>query len=92
MFQNIIEQLPHNFVELIDYIVIYVIFRGIFSKWLGNKLIDTVFAPLGKFMKKRLIKTERDVAIWMHYKNKAMNKGHNHDDPFICDDGKCILL
>lgn len=91
MFEAILEELPKNLSELIHYIIIYVIFRGIFSKWLAGKFVDVLFEPIVDFFKKRLIKTERDVAIWMHYKNKARHQGHNHN-PHECRDGRCILL
>jgi len=92
MFEDIAKQLPKNFTQFTEFIVIYVIFRGIFSKWLGAKLVDYVFNPFGRFLKKRLIKTERDVAIWMHYRNRALHKGHAHHDPITCRDGMCILI
>lgn len=92
MIEDIFSQLPRNFTQLIEFILIYVIFRGIFSKWIAKKLVIYIFDPMGRFIKHSLIRTERDVAIWMHYKNKALHKGHNHHDPIKCRDGKCIII
>lgn len=92
MFDDIFNQLPKNPGQILEFIIIYVIFRGIFSKWLGAYFVKYFFDPINRWIKRRLIKTERDVAIYIHYRNKAMHKGHQHKDPIICNDDRCILL
>lgn len=92
MFDNVFSQIPNSPSEIIEFVFVFVIIRGVFSKWLGSKIVKYIFKPLAKIIKHRLIKSERDVAIWLHYRNKALKKGHHHDDPIACNDGKCILL
>lgn len=92
MFQDTLSQLPNTIPELFEFIVIFVIFRGIFSKWLGSYFVKYFFSPISRWIKRRLIKTERDVAIWMHYRNKALHKGHQHHNPVTCNEDGCIII
>ena len=79
-------------------------FGYLLRKWYGEELEKYIFAPLKKrlrkyvlnpsslSMKKFFIKTHREAAIWLHYRNKAHNKGHQHKNPIICDDDRCKLI
>lgn len=57
---------------------------GLFKKYLLN--------PFIKYLKRRYEMTERELAIWLHYKNKAMNHGHSHKKLSECDDGLCQII
>lgn len=45
---------------------------------ISSRLKKYILMPLYKKLKKSLIKTERDAAIYLHYRNKALNNGHSH--------------
>lgn len=90
--QDILNQLPNTATEWFDYFIIFVLFRSVFSKWLAGLVTDKLLKPVGKWIVKRLVRTERDLAIWLHYRNKAMRKGHVHDSPLECNDGRCLLI
>lgn len=45
-------------------------FSGLRSK-IGRWMVDKTFEQLQKLF----IKTERDLTIWLHYRNKALLKG-----------------
>lgn len=63
----------------IEWLVVYVIIRGIFARWLSDKI------------RNHFIKTQRELAIWMHYQNKALNKGHKCKLR-ECDEDGCRLI
>lgn len=84
--------LPNTFEQLIAWLIVGVIFRGVFSKWLGVQMTKRFFAPLFRWLQRKLIKTERDVAIFIHYRNRALNKGHDSHNPVLCKEGRCIIL
>lgn len=73
-------------------------------KWFGEELAHYIFKPILRWLNKRLlrpvmhrlkkhlIKSERDAAIWLHEYNKALHKEHTHTSEAICLDKKCRLL
>lgn len=65
---------------LVEWFIVAVVFKFIILKWVAEKT-KAIFKLL-------LIRTARDMAIWLHFMNKAMNKGHQHPQP-KCDDGQC---
>lgn len=79
-------------------------FGYLLRKWYGEELSKYVFTPLMKkvrkyfltpvysWIKNRFIKTQREAAIWLHYRNKAHNKGHQHKNPIICEDDRCRII
>ncbi len=79
-------------------------FGYLLRKWYGEELNKYVFAPLIIRLKKyflspiaaafrhRLIRSQREAAIWLHYRNKAHDKGHQHKNPIICKDDKCRFI
>jgi len=56
-------------------------------------LVRYVCAPLiGNAIQKWLIKSERDVIAWAHYKNRAKRQGHSQKHPLDCQDGRCTEI
>jgi hypothetical protein len=52
--------------DFIDFLVVTVLLRGIFAHWLSGLLL--------KLFKYLFIKTEREVALYIHYRNRASGK------------------
>lgn len=50
----------------LDFLISVVIVKYIIAHWIADRL-------MGVF-KKLFITSERDIAIWLHYKNKALTK------------------
>lgn len=92
MFEKIIGDIPSTVGDWAHFLVIGVVLRGIFSKWLGIKLVKYFFEPLVRRAIKRLTTTEREIAIWLHHRNRALGHGHNHKSPIVCLDGKCRII
>jgi hypothetical protein len=66
--------------DLAEWFIVAVVFKFIILKWVAEKT-KALFMKL-------FVRTEHDMAIWLHYRNRAMNKGHQH--PLEkCDDGRC---
>jgi hypothetical protein len=58
---------PPTLNDIIDFIVLSVIVRGIFAKWLA-KLITKLF-------KKLIVSTEQEARLYIAYREKALKKG-----------------
>jgi hypothetical protein len=54
---------------------------------LVNRLRKYLFSPVWRWLVARLIRTEKDAAIWLHHKNK-----HRERSPLRCPEGKCYLV
>lgn len=53
-------------------------------------LVRYVVGPMvGDYIRKKLIKTERDAIVWVHYKLRTQRKGHNQKHPQHCQQGRC---
>ena len=76
---------------LLTFAVEFVIIRGVIAPFFTGLFKNYILAPLGRWFKNDFIRTERELAIWMHYRNKSMNVGHNHNLN-KCDDGMCRLI
>lgn len=50
-----------------------------FKRWLGDISTDKIIKPLVNILKKKLIKTERDMAIYLHGYNEMINKNKAGD-------------
>lgn len=57
-----------------------------------KKLKKYIFSPIWKWIKTRTITSQREAAIFLHYRNKAHRKGHQHKNPMICEDDRCRLI
>lgn len=53
----------------------------IIKKWLADKI-----------MKLWVNKSERTIAIWQHYNQRAKGEGHDHVDVLDCHDQKCRVF
>ena len=84
--------LPNTPVELLKFFVEIILIRGILSRKMGIWIDEKFLTPFSGWIKIRLVTTEREAAIWMHYQNKALRKGHSHVNPQSCKDGRCILI
>lgn len=71
-------------VKLGEFLFFTVIIKYIVLKWVAERLL-TMF-------KRFFVTTERAAAIWMHYVNQALNKGHRHDTPIDCEDDRCRIV
>jgi hypothetical protein len=67
----------------------YIIMRGIVVPIIAGAFKKSVFNPVVKYFHKHFLKTERDIAIYLHNKNKGLHKGHNHKNIFECEEGVC---
>lgn len=47
-------------------------------KPVSSRLKKYIFRPISSKAKSILIKTEKDMAIYLHYKNRAIKKNHRH--------------
>lgn len=70
-----------------DFFFTIIIVRGILARRIGD-VVNSALTRLFTLLRLRLVRSEHDLAVWVHYQNKAANKGHRH--PLNkCDDGKC---
>ncbi len=44
------------------------------------KFLAPFFRPFGQFIKERVVKTEQQALMWLHYKNKAAHKHTTQND------------
>lgn len=84
--------------KVLDFLVLYVIVRGIivpmlagwFKKFFLMPLKKLLLDPIIRYFCKRFIRGEKDLIIWMHWLNKGMNQNHKHS-MYKCTDEKCAL-
>lgn len=62
------------------------LFGGVIVKYIITKAIAT---ELVAFFKYCFVRTQRHIVIYIHYREKAMKKGHDYPTPELCDDGVC---
>lgn len=63
-----------------DFLIVGVLYKAIITRWLANILMS--------WGKRHLLKSNDQRALWFHYRDKAMNSGHQvHPD--ACTDGLC---
>lgn len=43
----------------------------------------------GKRLKRLLVRTEREVIFYTHYKMRTIGRGHHEKHPMFCHDGEC---
>lgn len=53
---------------------------------------DATAVQFGKAFKKVFIKTDRDMAIWLHYKKRTTGQGHKPKSPVVCQDENCSIV
>lgn len=69
--------------DLVEWFIVVVVFKFIILKWVADQT-KALFIKI-------FVRTEYDLAVYLHYRNKAMNKGHHHPIA-VCDDDKCIKI
>lgn len=69
---------------LVEFLVITVFLKYIVLRWVAEKL--------AKLFMHFFVRTEREAAIWLHYRNKAMHRGHQHHTPVECYEGRCRVI
>ena len=74
-----------------DFFVGIIIIRGIIARKITTA-IEQLGGKISAALKKRLVRTERDMAIWVHYINQSVDKGHDDTSPIDCEDGACKLV
>ena len=63
-----------------EWVIIGILYKAIFAHWAADMIM--------KWSKRRLIQTKEQLALWFHFRDKAMRRGHDAD-PLICLDGLC---
>jgi hypothetical protein len=76
---------------MFDFFVGIILIRGILARKITTAL-EQLGNKIAGLLKKRLVKTERDMAIWVHYHNQAMNRGHHQDTPIDCEEDRCNIV
>ncbi len=57
--------------------------------WLTNPLVRY----LQRVFKRNFLRTERQMALWLHYANVAIDKDHHHHSKLKkCEVGKCRFI
>jgi type III secretory pathway component EscS len=85
----------------VEWILIYVVFRGIVARWMGDEIRQFIIQPLLRFLYKWLgqpllryaqKKFHADYhAIWTHY--VLRRKGYGHGRKLAeCNDGGCATI
>ncbi len=67
-----------------EFLLFTVVFKYIIVHWIAEQLV--------RIFKYFFVRSKREVAIWIHYRNQAMNKGHKHDTPIDCEDEWCRII
>jgi len=63
-----------------EWVIIGILYKAIFAHWAADMIM--------KWSKKQLIQTKEQLALWFHFRDKAMNRGHAAE-PSKCVDGLC---
>lgn len=59
---------------------------------IGYLLKKTIADQIMKYGHMLITKTERNTAIWRHYNNQALGKGHDSKDVLDCDQDHCYIF
>jgi hypothetical protein len=70
--------------NVIEFLVVTVFFKYILLRWVAEKL--------AKYFQQFFVRTERETAIWLHYRNRALGIGHQHKTPIRCSEGLCRIV
>jgi hypothetical protein len=76
---------------IIEFIVIWVIWRGVIVRRLSNVVEKHILIPFVRWLKIKLIHSRQDATLYLHYFNKSMNKGHQCKFK-ECDDDWCRMI
>lgn len=64
--------------HIIEFFIGYVLIRGVAAPMATNVFKKYFMNPILRFITRDFIKTERELAIWVHRRNLALNPNHNH--------------
>lgn len=78
--------------RIVEIFISYIILRGVVAPFVTTLFKKYFIKPLIAYLKTHFVRTERELAIWLHYKNKALNVGHHHRQLKKCEDGLCKLV
>ena len=67
-----------------EFLVFTVILKVIIAHWLADHIIA--------YSKVWMSQTERNLAIWTHYQDRAFGHGHNSESVLDCGQGKCQVF
>lgn len=73
-----------------DFFVVIILIRGILARRISDS-VNIALTKLFAAFQARYVRSERDFAVWLHYKNKAADRGHKHHLA-DCDDDKCSMI
>jgi hypothetical protein len=63
---------------------------GLFIKWVVLKWATQKFVNIFDWVIKKLLGDKpEELAIWMHYRKRRANQGHQYPNPLRCEDGDC---
>lgn len=81
--QTIAEFIFGNLKTVAEFFIFYVLVRGVIAYWLAKQV--------RKHGRRYLLRTQREIAIWLHFRNKQLNKGHQckFDE---CEDELCKIV
>lgn len=63
-----------------EWVIIGILYKAIFAHWAADQIM--------KWSKRRLIQSKEQLALWFHFRDRAMKRGHEAD-PAVCMDGLC---
>jgi hypothetical protein len=74
----------HTLYKIVEFLFVSVIFKYIILKWVAEQIM--------RFFKWIFVRTERDIAIWKHYRSRALKEGHESKSPLGCGEDSCSVL
>ena len=74
-----------------DFLLLAVVQR-LFAGYITDLLKKYLINPIAKWFLYSFIHTEKELAIWMHYKNKSLDSGHDDHELGVCADGLCARI
>lgn len=63
----------------------------LFRSWLMGKALG-IAEKLTLVAERKLVKSEREAALWWHFRSRAAKQGHRPKDPIQCADDRCIEI
>lgn len=75
--------LPHVG-NVVEWFFVTIVIKYIISKWIAQKTVE--------IMKKVLVSSQKHAIYWVHYRERAIGRGHKADVPETCRDGLCKTI
>lgn len=64
-----------------EWVIIGIVYKALVAHYIGGWIV--------KWSKKKLLSTKEQVALWFHYRDRAMGKGHEEDPEVCLEEGLC---